>query len=422
MSRELKVAVVGCGHIADGHVGEVGKLAEGEVVAVCDAEPLMAEQLAVRHGVGRHYGEFGAMLEAERPDVVHVCTPPASHLALARTAVEAGCHVYVEKPLALDHGQAVELVGHVERAGRTMTVGHNGHFEPPMLELRELVDRGVLGECVHVDSWLGYDLSGAFGKAILRSPDHWVHTLPGKLFQNNLNHLLFPVTEVLEDDRPEVRATAWRRAAGREGGRRFGDARDDLLDELRVALRGERVSAHCTFSSHVRPVAQFVRYYGTRSIIHVDLAARTVTVDRGATLPSAIGRLGAGFAQARFQAGAALRNARRFAASEFDYFAGLRNLIRAFYRSILDDTAPPIPTRDMLRIAWIMDEIFDQVAFGTGGEPDRLGRRDERPEATRSGVGAVGTAESGGSLPASRRPRERRVDPPPEAPAGVEAP
>lgn len=408
MSRELKVAVVGCGHIADGHVGEVGKLEEGEVVAVCDAEPLMAEQLAVRHGVERWYAEFEAMLERERPDVVHVCTPPASHLALARDAAAAGCHVYVEKPLALDHREALELVEAVEGAGRKITIGHNGHFEPPMVELRELLARGVLGECVHVDSWLGYDLSGAFGQAILRSPDHWVHRLPGKLFQNNVNHLLFPVTEVLEDERPEVRATAWRRASGgADGARRFSDVRDELLDELRVTLRGERVSAHCTFSSHVRPVAQFARYYGTRSIAHVDFAARTVTVDRGATLPSAIGRLAAGFSQARSQAAAALRNARRFAASEFDYFAGLRSLIRAFYRSILDDTAPPIPTRDMLRIAWVMDEIFDQIDLkegpGAGGKAEAGAREEERPDRPRS--------------PAARgEPHERPSEPPHEPP------
>lgn len=377
MSRQLEVAVVGCGHIADGHVGEIAKLEEGRVVAVCDAEPLMAEQLAVRHGVERWYSDFQAMLERERPDVVHVCTPPASHLPLVRAAVEAGCHVYVEKPLSLDHGQAVELVAAVEGAGRKMTIGHNGWFEPPMVELRELVARGELGQCVHVDSWLGYDLSGAFGKAILRSPDHWVHRLPGKLFQNNLDHLLFPVTQFLRDERPEVQATAWRRASGPEGAPRFGDVRDELLDELRVTLRGEAVSAHCTFTSHVRPVAQFVRIYGTRSIAHVDLAARTVTVDRGATLPSAIGRVASSFSQARSQTAAALRNARRFAASEFDYFAGLRNLIRALYRSVLDDAPAPIPTRDMLRISWIMDEIFDRVGPGAGGEATREPRREE---------------------------------------------
>lgn len=110
MGRELKVAIVGCGQIADGHVSEIQKLGDAAVLAVCDSEPLMAEQLAVRYGVPRWFSDYAAMLEEVRPDVVHICTPPASHLALTRAAVDAGCHVYVEKPLALDYQESVALV------------------------------------------------------------------------------------------------------------------------------------------------------------------------------------------------------------------------------------------------------------------------------------------------------------------------
>lgn len=357
MSKELKVVLVGCGQIADGHVSEIQKIEHATILGVCDLEPLMAEQLAVRYGIPNYYCDFEKMLIEQKPDVVHICTPPASHLPLARLAVDAGCHVYVEKPLALTYGESVELIDHVKRANRKITIGHNSQYEPPMLELRELVQRGVLGECMHVDTWYGYDLGGPFGKAIMGSPDHWVHRLPGKLFQNNINHMLNKVTEFLDDERPEIKAMAWKH--GKTG--TFGDARDDLMDELRIMIKGERVSAFGTFTSHVKPLAQFVRVYGTKSIIHLDFVSRIVTVDRGATLPSAIGRLAAGFDQTWQHARSAVRNARRFAASEFHFFAGLHRVVRAFYESILHDTPLPISTRDMLRIAWMMDEIFSQI-------------------------------------------------------------
>jgi predicted dehydrogenase len=359
MSKELNVVLVGCGQIADGHVSEIHKLDSAAVVAVCDREPLMAEQLAVRHGVPHHYSDFETMLRERQPDVVHICTPPASHLPLTRMAVDAGCHVYVEKPLALNYQDSVALVDHVTRAECKITIGHNSQFEPPMLELRELIGRGELGECVHVESWFGYDLSGPFGKAIMGSPDHWVHHLPGKLFQNNINHMLNKVTELMDDDRPEIRAMAWMRNRAES----FGDVRDQLLDELRVMIRGERVSAYATFSSNVKPLAQFARVYGTRGIAHLDFVSRTVTMERGPTLPSAIGRLAAGFDQALQYARSAGRNARRFVASDYHYFAGMSYLIRAFYDSILHDAPLPISTRDMLRIAWMMDEIFAQISM-----------------------------------------------------------
>lgn len=362
MSTELKVALVGCGQIADGHVSEIQKLGNARVLAVCDLEPLMAEQLAVRHGVPHHYADYDTMLAEIRPDVVHICTPPGSHLALTRAAVDAGCHVYVEKPLALDYAQSVELVEYVERAGRKLTIGHNSQFDPPSLEMRRRLAEGVLGEPVHVDSWFGYNLGGPFGKVILGSPDHWVHRLPGKLFQNNINHMLNKITELVDDERPEVKAVAWRRDRDRQ----FGDVRDELLDELRVIIRGEKVSAYGTFTAAVQPVAHFSRIYGTRSILHLDFVSRTVTVERGATLPSAIGRLAAGFAQTAEYARSALDNARRFAASDYHFFAGMNELIRRFYDSILNGAPLPIPTRDILRIAWIMDEIFAQIRSPRG--------------------------------------------------------
>lgn len=363
MSTELKVALVGCGQIADGHVSEIQKLGTARVLGVCDAEPLMAEQLAVRYGVPHHYSDFEAMLDQIQPDVVHICTPPGSHLALTKAAVDAGAHVYVEKPLALDHAQSVELVEYVEKAGRKLTIGHNSEFDPPSLEMRELRAAGVLGQPVHVESWFGYNLAGPFGKVILGSPDHWVHRLPGKLFQNNINHMLNKITEFVTDDRPEVKAVAWRH----DRSQRFGDARDELLDELRVIIRGAEVSAYGTFTAAARPVAHFSRIYGTNGILHLDFVSRTVTAERGATLPSAIGRLAAGFSQTAEYARSAVRNVKRFAASDYHFFAGMNELIRRFYESILHGAPLPISTRDMLRIAWIMDQIFDQIRPSTTG-------------------------------------------------------
>jgi len=58
----------------------------------------MAEQIAVRYGVPRWYSDVAAMLDAEKPDVLHITTPPQSHLALTRQAVAAGCHIFLEKP------------------------------------------------------------------------------------------------------------------------------------------------------------------------------------------------------------------------------------------------------------------------------------------------------------------------------------
>src|SRR5271155_6250151 len=125
----LKVAIVGCGKIADGHVAEILKMPEvARVVGVCDLELIMAEQVALRYGIARFYDRFDRMLETERPDVVHITTPPQSHLSLALAAIDAGCHVYVEKPFTLDAADAEKLLERAGRAGRKVTIGYSYLF------------------------------------------------------------------------------------------------------------------------------------------------------------------------------------------------------------------------------------------------------------------------------------------------------
>lgn len=357
----LRVAVVGCGQISDAHVAEIDKLDNARVCAVCDRELLMAERLAVRSGIARYYDDFEALLTRERPDVVHIATPPATHLALAKRALDAGAHVYVEKPFALDYRESVAIIEHAQSAGLKVTIGHTYELDPPARDARRLISAGVLGEPVHVESWFGYDLDGSFGKAILNDHEHWVHELPGKLFQNNINHMLNKIAELVADEEPVIHAMAWKRRA-----ESFGDVRDDLYDELRVSIQGETCSAYGTFTSHVRPDMHYCRIYGTKNIIDVNYDTRTVSLVCGPTLPSAIGRILPGYTQALEYVRAASRNALAFAKSEYHLFAGLNELIRQFYDAIENDAPLPVAYRDILRIARWMDEIFRQI-----GKPER---------------------------------------------------
>ncbi len=353
----LKVAIVGCGKIADGHVEEIQKLgSRARVVAACDRELVMAEQLAVRYGIPTTYADASVMLATERPDVVHVTTPPGAHLFLAKQCVDAGAHVFVEKPLTLTYPESRELVEHVVAAKKKLTIGYSYHFEPPMNALRDLLARGELGDPVHVETFYGYNLDGAFGKALLADPNHWVHALPGKLLHNTIDHAIAKLIDFIPDDHPEVRAFG---SVRRD--KRYGDARDDLMDELRVVVRGGRTTAYLTFSAHARPVGHFARVYGTKNTAHADFNNRTVTLDIAPTIPSAVGRLVPAFQSAAAYLREGTKNLGRFADSKFHFFAGLGDLISRFYASIETDAPLPIAPRDILRVARMMDEIFEQL-------------------------------------------------------------
>jgi len=352
----FRVAIVGCGQIADGHVEQLQKLDAVEVVAVCDRELLMAEQLARRYRVPGSYDDFEAMLAKERLDAVHLTTPPQSHLALASRAMECGCHVYVEKPFAPTSAEARAIVEQAERLGRKLTIGYTYALDPPALDLLAAVERGQIGEPLHVESHYGYDLSGSYGTAIFGNARHWVHDLPGGLIQNNADHLLNKLLPFIADERPTIHAMGW---VARP--QRYGDRRDRAHDELRVMMRGEKVSAYATFSARLRPAHHSVRVFGSQGTIHADFVSRLVTLQRPGSLPSAIGRLALGVSQTLEVMRATGRNALRFARSEFQFFAGMERLMALFYECVARDTPPPILYRDILRLGAWVDEIVAQL-------------------------------------------------------------
>src|SRR5438105_13478193 len=106
----LRVAIVGCGKVADQHVQAIHRIPDCSIVALCDRELLMAKQLGERFGVSACFSDLREMLDAASPDVIHITTPPQSHFALAKQCLESGAHVYLEKPFTITAGEAEALI------------------------------------------------------------------------------------------------------------------------------------------------------------------------------------------------------------------------------------------------------------------------------------------------------------------------
>src|SRR6185436_17396158 len=111
----LKVAIVGCGKIADSHASQIGRIRGTELVAACDREELMAKQLYERFPIKAYFNNLSAMLEQAKPDVVHISTPPQTHFAIAKQCLDSGCHVYVEKPFTVYTDEAETLIALAEK-------------------------------------------------------------------------------------------------------------------------------------------------------------------------------------------------------------------------------------------------------------------------------------------------------------------
>src|SRR5437899_5466698 len=198
----LRIAIVGCGKVADQHVDAIHRISDCEIVALCDRELLMARQLGERFGISVWFSELSEMLERTRPDVVHITTPPQSHYSLAKQCLESGSNVYLEKPFTITAEEAESLIELAEHCGLKITVGHNYQFTLEMLEMRRLVKEGFLGgRPPHVESYWSYDLGDLrYASAFLGNPNHWVRQLPGQLFDNIISHGIAKLAEFLDDE------------------------------------------------------------------------------------------------------------------------------------------------------------------------------------------------------------------------------
>jgi len=354
--QDLRVGIVGCGKIADGHAEVLKFLPGAMLVAVCDREILLAEQLAVRFGVPGSYSDLETMLQREDLDVVHITTPPGAHLALTRQCVAAGAHVFLEKPLALNADDSAALIEAVESGGRRMSINYWPNFDPPAMEFKQKLADGVIGDVVHVEAFIGYDLAGPYGQALMSDPGHWVNRLPGKLFQNMMDHIFNRIVPFFPSGPPEVHAYAYKRRTTVAN-----NATDELLDELRVVLRSGGVSGYGTLCSHARPVANTLKVYGTKGTVEVDFNLRTVILAGSQKYPSAIGRLLPPFQMARQYLRQGRKNFVAFRRSEFQFFAGMTRLLELFYAALRTGGPLPIPYDEILSVARVMDEVIAQV-------------------------------------------------------------
>jgi predicted dehydrogenase len=358
----LKVGIVGCGKIADSHVAQVSRIPGCEIVGVCDRELLMARQLADRFPIKGSYRDLQELLADARPDVVHVTTPPLSHYEIAKTCLDWGCHVYVEKPFTADAAEAERLIALAERKSLKITAGHDDQFRPATRRMRALVRAGFLGEGpVHMESYYGYEIArSGYAGALLGDKQHWVRKLPGKLLHNIISHGIARIAEFLTTDSPEVIAYGFTSPQLRSMGE------SELIDELRVIIAEERrATAYFTFSSQMRPSLHQFRVYGTKNGLILDQDQETLVTLRGKKFKSYAETFVAPVVMANQYLKGFFTNLKLFADRDFHMKAGMKYLIEEFYMAITEGAPDPVPHHEILRTARIMDAIFAQLEAAT---------------------------------------------------------
>ena len=148
----LNVAVVGCGYWGPNLIRNFRSLADCRVRWVCDQDGERLSHIQQLYPEVQSTKDFADALADSELDAVAVATPVRFHHALARQALDAGKHVFIEKPMASSVAECLDLVQLAEQKGRTLMVGHTFIYTPVVRRIKEIVDSGYLGEIYYISS------------------------------------------------------------------------------------------------------------------------------------------------------------------------------------------------------------------------------------------------------------------------------
>lgn len=144
--KKLRVALIGAGGIAGTHTENYKKFDDVEIAGACDVSEASLKKFGEKYGVTRLFNDWKTLLKETAPDAVSVCTPNGMHCQPTIDALAAGCHVLVEKPLAMNAAEGQKMLDAAKKHKRHLVIGFQYRFEGKIKLLKRAIDEGAFGK------------------------------------------------------------------------------------------------------------------------------------------------------------------------------------------------------------------------------------------------------------------------------------
>jgi 2-alkyl-3-oxoalkanoate reductase len=276
----MRVGIIGAGEISGYHIDGLKSIEEVEIVGICDIDVAKAVSLGDKNQIKNVFTDFKEMILKVEPDVVHVLTPPKFHSEMAIDALKRGCHVVVEKPMALSVSDAELMVTAARSAGKRLCVCEMYHFDPVVQRARKEILKGTIGRIIYAESYWFTNLSdGSEAYTTRGGQSGWAYDLPDGVFGNFLEHPVYLQRELLGNVE-EVSVFT----------KKIGNNPFIPYDELRVTLSGIDRIGYIVSSINGKPRLNSVRVYGTKGIINADISNMALTILKERNLPSFVSK------------------------------------------------------------------------------------------------------------------------------------
>lgn len=344
----MKIAIVGCGLNSDYHINFAKRYPDLEIVGLVDLDEKKARDCAEKYQIRNVFKSLVDLVASEKPDVIHIVTPPKTHYALGKEALEFKCNVLIEKPMCMNAAEARELYAIAEQNGVKLCSMHNHFFDPCMIKARNLIKDGAVGRIINVESHYGLNTHiDAFRKYPSPNVIPWIYSMPGGVFHDFMAHPLYVMLPFLGNvEHIDVMEKS------------FGELPQGISDELRILLKGSKALGTLTFSFAAKPHHHFVRIYGTKMMINVDFNTMTTTVFPVSGLPKAAQKATYNLSASKQLFSATVANVWNFARKKLRPYHGMQNLIHSFYDAVKGTAEMPVSAEDAVRVIEVMDSIW----------------------------------------------------------------
>ena len=323
--------MVGAGNISEFHVYAVKALPDlVELVGVTDLDAARANATAEKVGT-KTFASLDALVAAGA-NVIHVLTPPAAHVPVALAALERGCHVLIEKPIAEDEAEGRKVSELAKKKGLTVSVNHSLLFDPQVKRALDAVRAGALGQVVSVDILRGSEYPPYAGGPL----PPWYRSA-GYPFRDLGVHCMYLIQELLG---PVERIEGNWSSLG-------GDP-NLAYDEWRAMVQCKRGIGQFQLTWNVKPMQSQMIIHGTRGVLRVDLFAMFHGKRSSTPLPKAAERLVNAFTDSLQPLVDVPVGVWKFVRKEVQAYQGLRDLVADFYRRL--DAGLPPPCRPTTRL------------------------------------------------------------------------
>lgn len=200
----MKYALIGCGRISPNHI-EAAKNNNLNFVAMCDILSKTMEEKSDKFGLGdvRKYTDYRELIEKEKPELVAIATESGKHAQIALDCISAGCHVIIEKPIALSIADANAIIAAGKEKGVVVCANHQNRFNKSVQYMRKALEEGRFGRLSHGAAHVRWNRGKDYYK---QAPWRGTWAQDGGCLMNQCIHNIDLLRWMMGDDIVEVMA------------------------------------------------------------------------------------------------------------------------------------------------------------------------------------------------------------------------